>query len=113
MADEGSPWRGMRWQWLTNVGGVGATGTGMVISQACRLYEVRGVAQTATGSLMLYDHTNLPQNPLLQLTPGIGQPDPGWRKVLHVGLQNGLYVSFSMGTGTLGLAAGWERQDAR
>lgn len=110
MVGEGSPWRGVRWRWLNNVDGVGATGTGMVLSAPMQVYEVRGVAQTAAGSMQLYDHTNRPQNPLLQLTPTIGQPDPGWQKPIMVGVQNGLYVSFSMGTGVLGLAVGHERQ---
>lgn len=102
-------WEGVRWQYLNNVDGVGATGTGMVISYPCRLFEVRGVAYTGAGRMVLYDHTNRPQNPIVTLTPTIGTPDPGWRKEITLQVRNGLYVSFSQGTGTLELWAGWER----
>lgn len=111
MVEPSSPWRGVQWRWVDNTSGLGATGTMMVLSTSRRIFEVRGVAVTGTGSMMLYDHTNRPQNPLLQLTPTIGQPDPGWQKPLHLAVQRGLYVSFSMGTGGLGLAVAHERQE--
>lgn len=100
-------WDGVRWEFLSNQSGVGVTGTGMVISRPCQLYELRGVARTAAGYMALYDHTNRPLNPIASLNPGAGVPDPGWRKDLGMGLRNGLYVSFSMGTGQLDLLAGW------
>lgn len=102
-------WEGVRWEYLNNVDGVGATGTGTVISSPCRLFEVRGVAYSAISRMNLYDHTNRPQNPILALNPSLGTPDIGWRKEVTLQLRRGLYVSFSMGTGPMELWAGWER----
>lgn len=103
-------WAGIRWQFLSNQTGLGATGTSMVLSRPCRLYAVRGVTRTAAGYAMLYDSTNTPTNPVISLNPGVGVPDNGWETPYHIELKNGLYVSFSMGVGGFDLAAGWERQ---
>ncbi len=106
-----SPWAGLRYEFISNQIGVGVTGTSMVISRPCRLFDLRSTSLTANSSLALYDHTNRPQNPIVLMTPSPTAPDMWPRIPVHRELKNGLYVSFSMGTGTIGLEAGWETSE--